>query len=314
MAWFKVDDNFYDHPKVDELSLEAVGLWTLCGTYCAKQLTDGRIPTRRVYKLGGSEDSIAELIDAGMWDEAEDGYQFRNWGEYQPTRDDVESAREAARERKRKQRRGKSGQFEPSESHSETPAEATPESHRDTLDGHTVTPSACHADVTPESRTESHRPDPSRPIPTNVSSNEETTSEVSDETPRPDVDQILDAIDEHCRERDFKAPSRTKANTAAARLLIDKDGYSVENVLWIIAWVARSEFWAGNIRSASKLREKFDTLKHQAMRDTATASRPSPAATRRDETVAMIQRLQAEEDAKRAAPPESQHAILGEIL
>lgn len=314
MSWFKVDDNFYDHPKVDELSLEAVGLWLLCGTYCAKQLTDGHIPTRRVYKLGGSEDVITELVEAGMWDEADEGYRFRNWGEYQPTRDDVEAAREAARERKRKQRRGKSGQFEPSESHGETPTDVTAESHRDTLAGHTVTPSAGHADVTAESHRESHRPDPTRPDPTNVSSNEETASEVSDETPRPDVSQILDAIGEHCSAHGFKKPSRTKANTAAARLLIDADGHTLEQVLWIVAWVTRSEFWAGNIRSASKLREKFDQLKHQAMRDTASGARPSPAATRRDETVAMIQRLQAEEDAQRNTPPEDQTSILGEIL
>lgn len=45
-----------------------------------------------------------------------------------------------------------------------------------------------------------------------------------------------------------------------------------------------------------------------------SASRPSPAAQRRDETVAMIQRLQAEEDAKRNAPSDHQQSIIGEIL
>lgn len=144
MAWFKVDDNFYDHPKVDELSLAAVGLWLLTGTYCARQLTDGFIPTRRIEKLGGNNDAvIAELVSAGLWDEADGGYQFHDWGEYQPTKDSVESKRESDRERKRRQRRNPSGQFEESA-----------RSHGGTPDG-----------ITAESRVESHRPGPARPDP-----------------------------------------------------------------------------------------------------------------------------------------------------
>lgn len=123
MAWFKVDDNFYDHPKVDELSLEAVGLWTLCGTYAARHLTDGFIPHRRVTRLGGDPDTAAELVDAELWEETDGGYTFLNWHDYQPTKNKVESRRETDRDRKRKQRRNKTGQFEESaKSHAVTPS------------------------------------------------------------------------------------------------------------------------------------------------------------------------------------------------
>ena len=33
MAWFKIDDYFYDHPKVLECSTAAIGLWTLAASY-----------------------------------------------------------------------------------------------------------------------------------------------------------------------------------------------------------------------------------------------------------------------------------------
>ena len=147
MAWFKVDDNFYDHPKVDDLSLEAVGLWLLCGTYSARHLTDGFIATRRAYRMGASEEVISELVEADLWEEVDGGYQYRNWADYQPTKASVEARREADRKRKRKQRRNERGQFQDSEK------------------SHGVTPSGVTSESPSESRVESYRPDPTRPVP-----------------------------------------------------------------------------------------------------------------------------------------------------
>src|SRR5699024_10465837 len=112
MAWFKIDDNFYDHPKVDELSLEAIGLWAVCGTYVARHLTDGFIAARRVTRLGGTDELAAKLVDAELWDPADGGYTFRNWREYQPTRAEVEGKREQARRRQqRKRQRDAEGRY-----------------------------------------------------------------------------------------------------------------------------------------------------------------------------------------------------------
>lgn len=133
-------------------------------------------------------------------------------------------------------------------------------------------------------------------------------SDSANAEPRPDVDAILDRIDKHCDDHDFKKPNRTKQNISAARLLIDKDEYTVEQVIWIMDWVSQSGFWAPNIRSAAKLREKFDQLKGQAQREQATKTsyqRPT-AQTRMMESAAMIQRLQEQQDQQQAT-------ILGEL-
>ena len=98
MPWFKVDDKFHSHPKVMELTPSAVGLWTLAGAWCADYLTDGAIRSGQIRRLGGSEDEAQQLVDAGLWIATDEGWQFSDWTEYQPTREAVESERKAKKE------------------------------------------------------------------------------------------------------------------------------------------------------------------------------------------------------------------------
>lgn len=109
MPWFKVDDGFHGHPKVVELSLSAVGLWTLTGSWCAKYLTDGFVPDKTVTRLGGTPDDATELVAADLWLGAPGGYAFKGWDEYQPLKSDVEAERAAAQERMKKVRAQKKG-------------------------------------------------------------------------------------------------------------------------------------------------------------------------------------------------------------
>jgi len=104
MPWFKVDDGFHGHPKVVELSLSAVGLWTLAGSWSAKYLTDGAVSLRTVQRLGGSIEDANELVAVGLWLQDGEDYQFKDWSDYQPLKDAVEAERSAAQERMRKVR------------------------------------------------------------------------------------------------------------------------------------------------------------------------------------------------------------------
>lgn len=108
MTWFKVDDGFADHPKVDAL-LEgkygeaALALWTLAGVWSAKHLQNGKVPAARVRKLGikRAELAAAELVRVGLWHPTDDGFVFHQWDEHQPTREKVlaERARKAGNKR-----------------------------------------------------------------------------------------------------------------------------------------------------------------------------------------------------------------------
>lgn len=102
MPWFKVDDSFWSHPKLSELSHAAISLWVRAGAYCAQHLTDGRVTAATVTRqLWTGTEAADELAAAGLWDALDDGsgWQFHDWLEYQPTAAETEQKRAAARER-----------------------------------------------------------------------------------------------------------------------------------------------------------------------------------------------------------------------
>jgi hypothetical protein len=105
VTWLKVDDRFYDHPKVVELrsakgGMSAVGLWVLAGAWCAGHGTDGHVPIAIVHQFG--KPSQARLLaDVGLWEESSGGYQFHDWEQYQPS---TKEKRALNRERQRRYR------------------------------------------------------------------------------------------------------------------------------------------------------------------------------------------------------------------
>lgn len=115
MPWFKVDDGFHGHPKVVELSLAAVGIWALSGSWCAKYLTDGVITLRAIERMGGDDPLAQELVARGLWLDVGDGFMFKDWAEYQPLKVAIVAERLAARDRMtvvRAQKKGVRPNFE----------------------------------------------------------------------------------------------------------------------------------------------------------------------------------------------------------
>jgi hypothetical protein len=94
MAWGKVDDNFAFHPKVLQAGNEAIGLWTRAMSYSCQQLTDGFVPVEAVAALGSDASVAGRLVQAGLWDEAEGGWVFHQWNEYQPSGAEVKARRD----------------------------------------------------------------------------------------------------------------------------------------------------------------------------------------------------------------------------
>lgn len=106
MVWFKVDDGFYSHAKVAAIPRairgEAVGTWTLCGTWSASKELDGFVPMHVVEEIGGTLAGAQALVDAGLWKTRRaKGFQFVNWASFQPTRHANDERRKADAERQR---------------------------------------------------------------------------------------------------------------------------------------------------------------------------------------------------------------------
>lgn len=104
MTWFKVDDGFWGHPKVQDLSGEAIALWTMAGSWCCRYLTDGVMPLDIAKKLGRKPSAVRELLDAKLWISDQKTIRFHDWNDYQDTKESVADRRKAAAERKRKSR------------------------------------------------------------------------------------------------------------------------------------------------------------------------------------------------------------------
>lgn len=123
MPWVRVDDHFDEHPKLAAVGPLGWALWLAGLAYCNRNLTDGFIPwavapslvpwrfqdatgPTRIY-LGNAryvdEESevtsdyvIALLVDAGIWeDDPPRGYRIHDYGDYQPTKAQVEADRAA---------------------------------------------------------------------------------------------------------------------------------------------------------------------------------------------------------------------------
>jgi hypothetical protein len=58
------------------------------------------VPADVLAALGGTTEDAERLVEAGLWINSEAGYDFRNWHDFQPSRESVEEEREKARKRK----------------------------------------------------------------------------------------------------------------------------------------------------------------------------------------------------------------------
>ena len=99
MAWAKIDDKFYDNPKVRKAGKEATCLYLSGLVYSSNQLTEGFISDAALglvaYKgfVENEQTYASVLVDCGLWDQVEGGYIIHDYLEYNPTKEEIEEAR-----------------------------------------------------------------------------------------------------------------------------------------------------------------------------------------------------------------------------
>lgn len=90
--WVKIDDGFYDHPKVVAAGGLGTALFVCALSYSARHLTDGFIPAAQVRRLVDVEDPgevAARLVEVGLWEEGEGGYWIHDYLDYNPSAAEV---------------------------------------------------------------------------------------------------------------------------------------------------------------------------------------------------------------------------------
>lgn len=107
---------------------------------------------------------------------------------------------------------------------------------------------------------------------------------------RDDVDRICTHLADRIENNGAKRPAIGKGWRDAARLMLDADNRSEDDVHAAIEWCQSDEFWRSNILSLPKLREKYDTLRLQAQR--------RPGGGRAAEQSALLERAMARAEAR----------------
>ncbi len=99
MTWVRLDDSFSDNPKVAGISDAAFRAYVTALCYCARQLTDGVVPTIMLRRLGIRAKDITELVEVGLWHEADVGIVIHDYLKYNASRAKIEAERESSRMR-----------------------------------------------------------------------------------------------------------------------------------------------------------------------------------------------------------------------
>jgi hypothetical protein len=106
MAWVKLDDGWWCHPKTLGVSLEARGLYIMALCWSSAQSTDGEIPEEVVTLMshGTNADLADELVFYTLWHKVDTGYQIHDFLKYQMSAADRKAMTRANAERKARSR------------------------------------------------------------------------------------------------------------------------------------------------------------------------------------------------------------------
>jgi hypothetical protein len=283
-----------------------MGLWVLAGSWAAQNGTDGWVPEDELDRWDADWPSLTRrLVRAGYWwpseRDGESGYGFNDWLDYNPeseaasrsgsfgnhirwhaNRGKVDPECEhCPREPDRGESGGDAGAMDLSSVSpsggagglDHDPSEGTGGTYAQSEPSPQVRGGVSGGDIGGRSGGESGSesrsialpvpdPTPARPDPTPVA------SAIAER--RDDVEQVCEHLANAIEANGSKRPAITTKWRQAARLMLDKDGRSEDEVHGAIEWCQRDEFWRANILSLPTLREKYDTLRLQAQRKTTT--------------------------------------------
>ena len=270
--WARMTVDFADSPKVVVLSDAAFRALVEMILWCRRGETDGVIPRAYADRRWGydsyttrttnsdtsrSTDPITELRtnhperpslevnDAG-------DYVLRDFLEHQDSKEqsDARRARNSANVRRRWERR---------DTTRDTSRTTNPDTSRSTS-GYT------EKEKEKEEVLRTSKLSPTTSERGCARDDEDATEPTPIAEPRPDVDAVCDAMAASVQRRTGRAPRVTAAWRTQARLMLDRDGRTVEEITRIIDWAEGNDFWRANVLSVPKLRQKFDTLRLQSQR------------------------------------------------
>jgi len=105
MPWVKLTDDWYDNPKFQPVSGLGRLLWVYGLTWSCRNMRDGFVSYQAVRQLSvdlGVDGSVlaGELVEAGLWHEADGGYTIHGYLDFNRSREDIIAGRRKDADRK----------------------------------------------------------------------------------------------------------------------------------------------------------------------------------------------------------------------
>lgn len=106
MSWARLDDAYYDNPKMLRVGLVGTGLHARAIAYCARHETDGHVPLAwiegQLLELKPAERKrvMEGMTSAGLLARQNGGFVVNDYLEFNPSKADRDAKRESDRKRK----------------------------------------------------------------------------------------------------------------------------------------------------------------------------------------------------------------------
>jgi len=107
MPWARIDDMLPVHPKIRTLSDSAFRLYISAICWSNLNSTDGHIPSKHLRFISDvrrPHQCVEQLLEAGLWETAPEGWRIHDYLEYQPSAEKVRRERESKQQRQERWR------------------------------------------------------------------------------------------------------------------------------------------------------------------------------------------------------------------
>jgi hypothetical protein len=102
--WGKLYGTLHSSLKWQRSTKGARALWTTAASWSIAQGTDGFVPSDVRRSLDGSTADVSKLVEVGLWEVVEGGWQFHDWLGHNHSDQQIQDSRQATRERVQRHR------------------------------------------------------------------------------------------------------------------------------------------------------------------------------------------------------------------
>ena len=101
LPWVRMDTQWWHNPKflilVEDRKWRAISVYWAGLGWSGAQGQAGFVAAYALPMIHGTRREAGELVEVGLWDQANGGWDIHDWAEYQPTNEEHERRSERAR-------------------------------------------------------------------------------------------------------------------------------------------------------------------------------------------------------------------------